>query len=73
MKDKVPSQAVTNFHLLSDAMQVRADVVAAFYACSRTTVWRRVKDGHIPAPIKLGRTVVWNVGQLRASMPGAAI
>lgn len=29
-------------------------------AMSRTTVWRRVRDGDFPRPVKIGRRTVWS-------------
>ena len=31
---------------------------------SKSTLWRRVQDGSIPQPIKLGRRVLWHKGTL---------
>jgi predicted DNA-binding transcriptional regulator AlpA len=64
-------QALANFNLMPDAGQARLPVVAALYGCSQATVWRRVKSGHIPAPVKVGlRTTCWQVGKLRAHLAG---
>ena len=61
--------ALKNFEFLPDSAHVRLPVVAALYACSPATVWRRLKDGGIPAPKKLSdRVTAWNVGQLRADL-----
>jgi predicted DNA-binding transcriptional regulator AlpA len=65
---KIPSQ-LTNFDLLPDAAHVRQPVVAALYGCSPATVWRGVKAGRIPAPVKFSPKVsAWNVGALRRAM-----
>nr|WP_295772601.1 AlpA family phage regulatory protein [Rhodoferax sp.] len=61
--------ALQNFDRLPDSAHVRLPVVEALYGCSAATVWRRVKDGGIPSPIKLSvRITGWNVGQLRQSL-----
>lgn len=58
--------ALRNFDSLPDSANVRLPVVAALFACSSVTVWRRVKAGTLPAPRKLGeRVTAWNVGELR--------
>ncbi len=58
--------ALTKFDSLPDAAFVRLPVVQGLYACSRATVWRHVKAGIIPAPIKLSeRITVWSVRELR--------
>lgn len=33
---------------------------------SSQTLWRRVKDGTFPQPIKIGRMTVWRVSEVRA-------
>ena len=61
--------ALQNFDNLPDSAYVRLPVVEALYGCSAATVWRRVKDGGIPAPARLSvRISAWNVGQLRLSL-----
>lgn len=63
-------EALENFDRLPDSAFVREPVVAALYACSSATVWRRVRDGGIPAPKKLSaRVTAWNVGELRKALP----
>lgn len=55
-----------DFDQLPNSAHVRLPVVLALYACSRATVWRHVKAGLIPAPIKFSeRITAWNVGVLR--------
>ena len=64
---KVPvDPALAKFDSLPDAAHVRLPVVLTLYACSRATVWRHVKAGLIPVPIKFSeRITAWNVGVLR--------
>ena len=63
------SDALRDFDLLPDSANVRQPVVEALFACSSATVWRRVKDGRLPAPRKLSdRVTAWNVGQLRRAL-----
>lgn len=58
--------ALLNFDQLPSSAYVRIDVVQGLYACSRATVWRHVKAGHIPAPVKIStRITAWQVGSLR--------
>ena len=55
-----------DFDQLPNVAHVRVDVVQALFACSRSTVWRHVKSGHIPAPVKIStRITAWQVGSLR--------
>lgn len=63
------SDALTNFHLYSDELNVRLPVVQALVGCSSSTVWRMVKSGKLPAPRKLSeRITAWNVGELRKAL-----
>lgn len=44
-------------------------VVCALYSCSPSTVWRRVRQGQLVAPHRIGsRTTRWLVGELRQSL-----
>ncbi len=62
-------QTLANFDQLPDSAHVRQPVVEALYACSSATLWRRVKEGKIPAPKKLSaRISAWNVGELRSDL-----
>jgi predicted DNA-binding transcriptional regulator AlpA len=61
--------ALRNFNLLPDSAHVRQPVVKALWAISDATLWRRVKDGGIPQPLKLStRVTAWNVGDLRRAL-----
>lgn len=65
--------ALRNFDALPDSANVRLPVVAALFACSTVTVWRRVKKGTLPTPRKLSEGVTaWNVGELRKALRGEA-
>ena len=65
--------ALTRFDHLPDSGFVRLPVVAALFACSPATVWRRVKKGTLPTPRKLSEGVTaWNVGELRKALRGEA-
>lgn len=58
--------ALFAFDSLPDLAFVRLPTVQALFACSRATVWRRVKTAEIPPPVKLSeRITVWQVGALR--------
>lgn len=65
--------ALANFDKLPDSAHVRLPIVAALRGTSPATVWRHVKAGLIPQPVKLGpNTTAWRVGDLRASLKSAA-
>ena len=67
------TDALRNFDSLPDSANVRQPVVEALWSCSSATVWRRVKDGRLPAPKKLSdRITAWNVGALRRALAKAA-
>lgn len=64
--------ALRNFDSLPDAGFVRLPVVAALFACSPATVWRRAGKS-LPAPRKLSEKVTaWRVGDLRKALRGEA-
>jgi predicted DNA-binding transcriptional regulator AlpA len=61
---EVPS-ALIHFDVLPDSAEVRVPVVAALYGCSVATVWRRVRNGDLPAPVRRAGITSWRVGELR--------
>ena len=66
----IPS-ALQYFDQLPASTNVRQPIVEALFACSSTTLWRRVKDGRIPKPRKLSaRVTAWQVGELRRALMG---
>ncbi len=65
--------ALQNFTYMPGESYVRLPVVAALFACSPATVWRRSKSGTLPAPRRLSEGVTaWNVEQLRRALRGEA-
>jgi predicted DNA-binding transcriptional regulator AlpA len=68
-----PDKALAAFDSLPDSAFVRLPTVAALFATSTATVWRRVKSGQLPAPVKLGPQIsAWRVGELRAVLASLA-
>jgi len=58
-----------DFDRLPDSAFVRLPTVATLWATHPATVWRKVKAGQIPQPVKLGpQTTAWRVGDLRAAL-----
>ena len=52
---------------------VRAQELATMLAVHRTTLWRWVRDGHLPRPVQLGpNTVAWNSTQIDAWLASRA-
>ena len=39
---------------------------AKFGGCSPSTIWRRVADGSIPAPAKIGGMTIWDEDEVDA-------
>ncbi len=63
------SDHLPDFDTLPDSGFVRLPSLVRIFACSRATIWRRVKDAKLPAPKKLGpRMVAWNVGEIRRAI-----
>lgn len=62
-------EPLKNFDVLPDSAYVRIPTVAALFACSPATIWRGVRDGRIPKPVKhFERASAWNVGALRTAL-----
>ena len=62
-----------DFDHLPDSAFVRLPTVATLWATSPSNVWRKVKAGQIPQPVKLGpQTTAWRVGDLRAALAALA-
>ena len=61
--------ALAHFNDLPDCAYVRRPIVEALHSCTKSTIWRMVKNGTLPPPKRLSeRMVAWQVGELRASM-----
>ncbi|WP_080885408.1 helix-turn-helix transcriptional regulator [Nitrospira japonica] len=59
-------EVFAHFDRLPNSAHVRQPIVELLFACSSSTIWRRVRDGHIPRPHKLSaRVTAWRVGDLR--------
>lgn len=62
--------AIANFDNLPDSALVDQKAVQALVGCGATSVWRWVKNGTLPTPLRLGRSVRWRVGDLKALLNG---
>ena len=52
---------------------IRAQELATMLAVHRTTLWRWVRDGHLPRPVQLGpNTVAWNSAEIEAWLTARA-
>ncbi len=64
-------QTLKNFESLPSAGYVDLQVVCALFSCSKATVWRRVRQGQLVAPHRIGaRTTRWSVGEIRVALAG---
>lgn len=60
---------LTHFDSLPGSAHVRLPVVKGLYGASASTIWRGVRMGNIPKPVKLSDNLTaWNVGELRAAL-----
>lgn len=58
--------SLRGFDDLPNSAHVRLPVVRALYGVGPASIWRWVKAGRMPAPVKVGmQAVAWNVGELR--------
>lgn len=70
---KIIPEALANLDLMPDAAFVRLPVVAMAYGYSKATVWRNVKKGTMPKPVKISeRCTAWNVGAIKADLAAKA-
>lgn len=72
-QDSTIPDGLQHFDLLPDGALVRLPVVLGLFGCSPATVWRMVRAGTIPAPVKMtARIAGWRVGDLRSTLNGIA-
>lgn len=61
--------ALAQFELLPDSAFVRLPVVISLLSCSKSTLWRLVKQSTLPPPTKYGKRIsAWRVGDLRQAL-----
>lgn len=65
------NEQLSRFRHLPDEARVRQPVVLAILSVGSTTLWRRTRAGQFPAPIRVGNTSTWRVGDLRKALAGA--
>jgi len=66
--------ALVNFDSMPDSAFIRLPVMQFLYGVSSASIWRGVKNGTVPKPVKLTeRTTAWNVGQVRAALAAKAV
>ena len=68
MKHQISSRATVEFDALPDTAFIRQNQLlsTSIVPFSASTLWRRVRAGRFPAPVKLGDQITaWQVGELR--------
>jgi len=61
--------ALSQFDQLPNSAYIRLPIIVSLYGVSAATIWRGVKNGTIPKPVKLTeRTTAWNVGLVRNAL-----
>lgn len=64
-----PSANAQNFDALPASGYIRQATLIQIVPFSAATLWRKVKCGDFPAPVKLsGRVTAWRVGDIREWM-----
>ncbi|MEN8720621.1 MAG: hypothetical protein ABF296_10210 [Oceanococcaceae bacterium] len=64
---KALSQTVEQFDCLPDAALIDQKTLEVLLGCGPTSVWRWVKSGDVPRPVRIGlRSNRWRVGDIRA-------
>lgn len=68
-----PAQALPDLSNLPDSALIRErDLVPAYVPVARSTLWRWVRNGTWPQPVRLGpNCVAWRVGDIRGRLAGA--
>lgn len=56
----------------TEKLLVTADEAAEMLSIGKSTLWREVKDGNLPKPIKLGSVTRWRVADLHACVAAPA-
>ncbi len=63
-------RALETFPFLPDEARVEIRVLCALFGRSRPSIWRDVAAGRLPAPVKVGGSSRWRVGDIRAVLKG---
>lgn len=73
MAQKTIPPALAAFDTLPDSALIDVRVYALLLGCSDNTVWRRVKAGLLPAPIRVSsQQTRWRVGEVRKALASLA-
>jgi predicted DNA-binding transcriptional regulator AlpA len=65
----ITDKAVAEFDSFPDDANLRIQTLLVLFACSRATLYRHIKSGLIPQPLRFGpRLSVWKAGPVRAAL-----
>jgi predicted DNA-binding transcriptional regulator AlpA len=69
----MPKTVVPFSEMSDDAFIRQAELLAGILPISPASLWRKVKNGSFPRPVKLGpKTTAWRVGSVRAWLEAQA-
>lgn len=65
---------LSQFDQMPESAYIRLPVIMSLYGVSAATIWRGVKNGTIPKPVKVTeRTTAWSVKLVRAALAAKAV
>lgn len=56
----------SEFAKLPETGLVRLSVIRKVIPLAKSTIWKRVRTGEFPRPLKIGRATLWRVEDIRA-------
>lgn len=56
---------------MANVKLIRDTEAAEILSCSRATIWRRVKDGTLKPPIRIGNMVRWRMSDIEELIQAA--
>ncbi|MGO8841952.1 MAG: helix-turn-helix transcriptional regulator [Methyloceanibacter sp.] len=66
------ARALETFPFLPDEALIDVRAVCALRGRSRASTWRDVAAGRLAAPVKVGCSTRWRVGDVRAALAGVS-
>ena len=63
-----PASLVATFKAMPDEALVDLHTLRALLSRSKTTIYRDIREGRLPHPIKFGFANRWTAGQIRAAL-----
>jgi predicted DNA-binding transcriptional regulator AlpA len=65
------NRVLETFHFLPDVALIDIRTVCVLRGRSMASTWRDVASGQLAAPVKVGCSTRWRVGDVRAALAGA--